>query len=295
MLVTGASGFVGRHTIDPLLHRGFEVHAVAARAAPTHAGAVWHRADLLDVQAAAALLDVVRPAALLHFAWYTVPGAYWSSPENERWLEASVSLIAEFARRGGRRVVVAGTCAEYDWTLEGRCHEGHSPLRPATRYGQAKLRLLQALERIDLDFAWGRIFQPFGPHERPERLVPSVIRALLRREPARCTHGRQLRDFIYVADLGDAFAALVDSSVQGAINLGSGEITSIRELVGRIGARLGADQLIEFGALPAPEEPLLLVPVLERQANELGWRPSTPLDVALARTVSFFQEVELAR
>ena len=75
VLVTGASGFIGSHCLWPLLERGYDVHAVArARAADRSAPVTWHAADLLDRQAAADLLDAVRPTHLLHLAWYVVRG-----------------------------------------------------------------------------------------------------------------------------------------------------------------------------------------------------------------------------
>jgi len=97
------------------------------------------------------------------------------------------------------------------------------PCLPSTPYGRAKLELSRALAASHRDSAWGRIFFPFGPHEAPTRLVPSVIRALLKREAADCTHGAQVRDVLYVEDLGHAFATLLDSSLRGPVNVASGE------------------------------------------------------------------------
>ena len=108
VLVTGAGGFIGRHSLEPLRAAGYEVHAVlSARADCTPqsgappSGTQVHRADLLDPQAIDALIEAVRPTHLLHFAWIVTPGVYWSSAENYRWLAASRQLIAPL--RGQRR------------------------------------------------------------------------------------------------------------------------------------------------------------------------------------------------
>ena len=98
----------------------------------------WHRADLLDREQTSALMKAVAPTHLLHFAWYAEPGKYWHSEENLRWVEASLRLLRAFAGAGGRRIVIAGTCAEYAWTRETHCKEESTPLRPATLYGSAK-------------------------------------------------------------------------------------------------------------------------------------------------------------
>jgi hypothetical protein len=86
-----------------LRHRGYEVHA-AARSAPSDpAGAHWHRVDLTEPGASARQVAEVRPRRLLHLAWYAVPGEYWRSLENPRWVESSLALLREFGRHGGRR------------------------------------------------------------------------------------------------------------------------------------------------------------------------------------------------
>src|SRR5580692_5100820 len=133
VLVSGAGGFIGRWSVPALLRSGHEVHAVlspnASRDAPEQLrGAKLHFADLLDEPAAAELMGRVRPTHLLHFAWIATPGLYWSSAENFRWLAASEHLLRSFRAHGGGRVMMAGSCAEYDWSRVGICDEKSSPL-----------------------------------------------------------------------------------------------------------------------------------------------------------------------
>ena len=290
ILITGASGFVGRHSLAPAAKRGYEVHAVTSRR-PSKELAVWHQADLLDPVERDRLLEEVRPTHLLHFAWYTAHRAYWTSTENLRWVEASLALLRGFADRGGRRAVIAGTCAEYDWRF-GYCSEVSTPAIPSSLYGISK-NALQCVAssfagQIGLSLAWGRIFFPYGPHENPRRLVPSVIGSLLKGEPVRCSHGNQYRDFLYVADCGDAFAALLDSDVQGVVNIGSGRPRTIKDIVQVISAAIpaGSSSLVEFGAIPAPpDDPPLLVADVRRLTQEVGWSPSFGIEDGIAETV----------
>src|SRR5215510_6075006 len=76
VLLTGASGFIGYHCVEPLQARGYEVHAVStkAREAKDARGVHWHECDITDARACSTLLQDVRPSHLLHLAWYVVPG-----------------------------------------------------------------------------------------------------------------------------------------------------------------------------------------------------------------------------
>jgi nucleoside-diphosphate-sugar epimerase len=292
VLVTGASGFIGLHALGPLQKRGFEVHAVARRAPTGEAGAIrWHRADLMAASEREGLLAEVRPTHLLHLAWYAEHGKYWTSAENLRWVEASLALLRGFGDNGGRRAVVAGTCAEYDWR-HGYCVEGITPTVPKTLYGAAKHALhgvaVAYARQAGIGLAWGRVFFPYGPGEAPARLVPSTIAALLAKQPVRCTHGAQYRDFLHVTDCADALAALAASEVEGAVNIGSGEPHTIREVVETLAAIADPQRkaAIEFGAVAvADDDPPLLVADTSRLRGELHWQPSIPLAQGLAAAV----------
>jgi len=293
VLVTGASGWLGRHCLPLLLERGYDVHAVATKPrTPSAANFHWHQVDLLDDSRAAALVAEVRPTDLLHLAWCATPGIYWTSPENFAWVRASLILLQAFATHGGERLVTAGTCAEYDWRY-GYCSESVTPLAPMTVYGTCKNALQNMTDSFAAEYglasAWGRVFFLYGPHEQPARLVPSVIRALLAGDPARCTHGNQVRDYLHVADVAAAFVALLEGDVTGAVNIASGKPVTVKEIVSLIGEMLDRSELIQFGAIPAPaNDPPLLVADTRRLTGEIGWSPTYDLRAGLAETLRWW-------
>src|SRR5436190_5168313 len=147
---------------------------------------------------------------MLQLDWYAVPGRYWTSTENIRWVHASLELLQLFREHGGERVVMAGTCAEYSWA-GGYCSESATELAPASLYGTCKhaLRLIVEAyaEQTNLSVAWARLFFLYGPFEDSTRLVASVIRSLLKGQPALCSSGNQQRDFLYVEDAAKALVA----------------------------------------------------------------------------------------
>jgi nucleoside-diphosphate-sugar epimerase len=307
VLVTGAGGFIGRHSIEPLCAAGYEVHAVlsnkavrAHEAIPTaHRGAHVHHADLLDPAAISALIEAVHPTHLLHFAWIATPGIYGSSAENYRWLAAGRHLLRCFHGGGGVRAVMAGSCAEYDWSRVEVCRERTSALacdsgEAISAYAECKTAMHRELEDFGraqgLSTAWGRVFLQFGPHEHPQRLVASVIIDLLLGREALCTHGRQIRSFLHVADVGAAFAAVLESGLEGPVNIGSGGSISIAELLGRIAQQTGRPELLKLGARDSMSaEPAILVPDIERLRHEVGWSPRLTLDEGLADAVDWWR------
>jgi nucleoside-diphosphate-sugar epimerase len=305
VLVTGAAGFIGRSSLEPLREAGYEVCAVLPprpdqrdRTGAALPDVDVRHADLTDPAAVDSLLEAVKPTHLLHFAWIATPGLYWHSEENYRWLSASRHLLAAFARCGGVRAVMAGSCAEYDWSRVAVCHERSSPLADesgtATPYAACKIAMQRSLEEYGgshgLSSAWGRIFFLYGPGEHRDRLIASVIVNLLAGREARCTHGRQIRSFLHVEDAGAAFAALLASSVQGPVNIGSGERIAIAEILERLARDIGRPDLLKLGARPAPPgEPAVLVPDIGRLSGEVGWSPRRPLEEGLQDTVRWWR------
>jgi nucleoside-diphosphate-sugar epimerase len=280
VLVTGGSGFIGRQALAPLRSRGYEVHAPSSR-----------DADLLDPETAGRLVEELRPTHLLHFAWDARPGKYWTSTENLEWVEASLRLLRAFR---GKRAVLAGTCAEYEWTDAVHCVEGETPLVPGTLYGAAKHGLRGVAERYaeqaGVSLAWGRIFFVYGPHEQPGRLASSVASALVRGEPAETSEGTQVRDFLHSEDLGDAFAALLDSEVTGAVNMASGEPRPIRDVVAALGEAAGRPDLLRIGARPSnPAEPASITAAVDRLRGEVGWRGGRTLEQGAADTIAWWR------
>ncbi|HXB16063.1 MAG TPA: NAD(P)-dependent oxidoreductase [Solirubrobacteraceae bacterium] len=297
VLLTGAGGFVGRPLLDELLARGHEVHALDVLPPDRDGGEVrWWQVDLDDAAGVRELLERLRPEKLVHMAWYVKHGSFWTSPENVAWVRRSIDLLMAFVAAGGRRALLAGTCAEYDWGRSAEpFDELRSPLAPATLYGTAKDALRRVAsgyaEQEGLELAWGRLFLLYGPREAPGRLVPSVINALLAGEPAETTSGAQRRDFMHVADVAGALATVLDSELSGPVNIASGQAVPIAEVVRTIAEIAGRPELVRLGALPDREgEPELLGAQVRRLREEAGFEPRFGLRDGLQDAVAWWQE-----
>lgn len=283
ILVTGGSGFVGRHVLPELEKRGFEV------VAPSSA-----EMDVLDKVSVTNTVRNVSPTHVLHLAWIATPGVYQESLENASWKEASGHLFREAVKNGVKRIVVAGSCFEYTWP-DTPCVEDVTPTDHATTfYGRSKEECRKDLMLLSHDkgfsAAWGRIFFLYGPGEPEKKLIASVITTLLKGETAPCTHGRQVRDFSYVKDAASAFAALCDSNVRGAVNVASGEAVTLKDLVTTVGRLIGAQDKVAIGAREAPanEPPVITADVTKLRSA--GWKRAYTHEQGLAETIAWWKE-----
>ncbi|MEO8859167.1 MAG: NAD(P)-dependent oxidoreductase [Burkholderiaceae bacterium] len=288
VLLTGASGFLGRHVLDALHNARIEV-VVLGRTRPAGiAEPSFIAADLLVTQDLAPCMHAAGASHLLHLAWVTEHGRYWTSPENLRWVEATLRLVQAFCESGGQHVVVAGTCAEYAWD-ERPCREDDTALLPGTLYGTAKdatRRLLEALcVQEQVRFAWGRIFFPFGPGEGAARLLPRLIEALKGRAAPFGVGVAARRDFLYASDVAQALVTLVQGAAAGCFNIGSGEATAVGELVRMLARLLERDPRCVLGqaAERATGPSLLLADNCKLRA--LGWQPQFTLEQGLENMV----------
>jgi nucleoside-diphosphate-sugar epimerase len=294
VLVTGASGFIGRAAVAALRDRSFEVHAVARAPVAEIEADAWHRADLLDPAAAGPLVRTVGASHLLHLAWTTEHGAFWSDPANLEWSLATVALFEAFGESGGARAVLAGSCAQYDWSPEALgpsavADESESPRRPATLYGTAKEETAAQLEAWApsqrLSYATALLFFPYGPFDDAARLVPSLTHDLAAGRSATVRTGAEVRDFIHVDDCGAALAAIVESDITGSVNVGTGQGSSVAEVAGTVARILGREELLRVD--PPGETASTVVASVYRLRDEVGFVPRYDLESGLRQTVDW--------
>jgi nucleoside-diphosphate-sugar epimerase len=257
VLLTGATGFVGRHVHAALNEAGRPVRVVARPSSVTGL-------EALDLERLVVTPDLFAESSawwastfdgvdtVLHVAWYAEPGRYLTAPENLDCLVGTLAMARGAAAAGVRRFVGIGTCFEYDLTV-GRLSVD-TPLRPVTPYAAAKaaafLALSQWLPSQGVELAWCRLFYLYGEGEDSRRLVAHIRMRMEAAEPVDLTSGTQVRDFMDVADAARRIVSVASGAEQGAVNVCSGVPITVRELAERIADGYGRRDLLRFGARP---------------------------------------------
>jgi nucleoside-diphosphate-sugar epimerase len=290
VLLTGASGFIGSYVLKQLLVEGIEA-VVIGRSRPDGYAGDYIESDLLQPEDSMDIVQRAGASHLIHLAWYTEHGQYWTAPHNLRWVAASVHLVEAFCAAGGQKVVTAGTCAEYDWAF-GFCHEDSTPLNPASLYGTAKdatRRLLEAVcKSHQTQFVWGRIFLPYGKGEDNRRLIPSLIEVFQGKRPPFGVNANAYRDFLHVEDVANGFTRLLLSDARGSYNIAAGQPVQIAEVVRTIAhAFQGDPRLVLDLSTERPGEPEILCGD-SRKLKALGWQPTHSInEIALRQEVNY--------
>ena len=238
VLVTGATGFVGRHLISALLAKGFKVRAVsrnivAARAMPWFDEVEFVAADIhtpdLDVESLADSID-----AIAHLAWAGLPN-YQALFHFERNLPLDYAFLKRVIEAGVSQVLVTGTCFEYG-LQSGPLSEAMAA-QPCTPYGLAKHTLRLFLEALQREHAftlqWVRLFYLHGEGQNPNSLLASLDRAIDAGDTQfNMSKGDQLRDYLDIRQAASRLASLIARrDVDGVINCCSGQPVSVRALV----------------------------------------------------------------
>lgn len=294
VLVTGASGYIGRTCVPLLINAGYEVHAVSRSTLVKHDDGVnWHSVDLMNNMQVTDLISSIKPSHCLHLAWYAEHGKFWDSAENYKWVEASFLLLKVFAESGGKRAVITGSCAEYDWS-HGVCKENDTPVNPATVYGQCKHDLHKKVDELSvitgLSYAWARLFFLYGEDEDPARLVSSVCCSLLKGETATTTSGEQIRDFMHVKDVSSALINILNSTYMGTVNVATGDAFAVKDVVMRLANKIGRENLLRIGGIRSQDnEWPLIVADTTILNNDIKFIPSISLDAGLSLAIKFWK------
>ena len=308
VLITGVTGFAGRHLAAHLADLGHEVHGIVrpgrAGAAPT--GVQAHETPLSDPDALGRVLARVRPGRLVHLAGASSVGRSFGEPA-ETWdanLGGTLSVLEALRHAApDTRALLVSSGEVYGRVAEEELPVGpETPMRPLSPYGASKaaadLAAGQYRDGYGLPVIRVRAFNHVGPGQDPRFVLPNVARQIARAE--RAGHGAvtvrvgnvdTCRDFTDVRDMVRAYWLLAEEGDTAVTYLAcSGRSLPVRTLVeglmplAHVPVSVSSDPSLRRGG----EQPDLYGDPTQLRADT-GWRPQIPLETTLRDTLEWWR------
>ena len=297
IVVTGANGFIGTHLCRRLSELGAEVHGTYRTRIPANLPVFrWWQADLANTAQVKQIIGEAKPDVIFHLASHVkgAPDLEHVLPTFHSNLESTVNILTVATQSNCRRVILTGSLAEPDFE--------NGEKFPVAPYAAAKwassgyARMFHALYKTPVVIA--RVFMVYGPAQIDlTKLLPYATLSMLQGKRPRISSGGRLVDWIYVSDVVNGFLALAGTrGIDGStVDLGSGSLISIRELLSELASVIGDGASAEFGALAdRPMEPTRIADIGNSSAK-IGWSPQVMLKDGLRRTVEWYRrELEQA-
>ena len=288
ILVTGASGLLGRHLCEYLSSRGFKVTGTAKMRRGRKPAKPLIDLDVLNREQVAKTIARLKPYAVIHLAGQTVPRKSWEAPDATFAANTLGTLNVLNALRlhsPKTRLIFASTAHVYGKTLySGRPATEESVLWPETPYGASKaaaeLACVDFSRRFGLDTVIVRPVNFIGPGQSPEFVFADWCRQIAlaekRGKPAALQVGNILmaRDFLHVTDVARALETLIlKGRTAGVYNVSSGKPKPLRGFAeflvkkSRIPLRIHSTK----SRLRRFEPPS--ISLSSKKLHALGWRP----------------------
>ena len=292
ILVTGHSGFIGRQVTERLLKLGYGVCGVSDKNfLPEQDGLRQVKVDFLSEKERNDFFEQNHFERMIHLAWYVGPKCHCSNI-NLQWLTASLDMLRLFAEAGGKVFQCNGTVSEYDFSY-GYLKET-TPLENSSLHGVCKKAFFQAAqsycEQNELMFKWARVFNLYGPNEKPSRLMPSVLHSMLAGEDVIVSDCMKIQDYSHVFDTAAAIVSFFESDVTGAVNICSGIPVRLRTIVEKMRELTGFKGKVLYGAIPANFEEPFVVGDNTRLTKEVGYKHQYDLETGLKQIITWEKE-----
>jgi UDP-glucose 4-epimerase len=290
VLVTGGGGFIGRHLCRRLCDEGSEVHATSRNQQQIAGnGPIWWQADMADLTTARRVLATIRPNIVFHLAGSVgaVPNLDLVLPTYHSLLTSTVNVLVAATEFDCRRIFLIGSFTE---PKAGEVEPTpQSPYGAAKWMGSAYGRMFYSLYQTPVVNL--RPFMTYGPGQASSKLVPFVVLSLLRGAAPRLSSGRTKADWVFIADVIEAFVrAATAPGIDGkSIDLGTGNLISIRAVVERLVKFTGSHLRPVFGALPDRPGENEVAANTSTASELLRWSANTSLESGLRQTVEWFK------
>ncbi len=296
VLVTGASGFAGRNLCAHLSRLGARVRCFARNKndLPLDLHNVSLRiGDVLDYQSLLEALENVDIS--FHLAAITLIPETRAKIFNTFATNSlgTLNFLMAAKARSVSRMVYVSTCHVYGRQAKFPITEDTAP-KPIDIYSASKLSgeslALSFAEMYGMNISISRAFNHYGPYQRPDFLVPSIIHKILRHEKLAMGNPTPTRDYCFVDDIADGYVLLAEKGATSEIyHFSSGIERSVKEVAESVKKASGVESEIAWNPTARPVDIPRSVGDSSKARRDLGWRPHTSFEDGMKKTVAWYR------
>ena len=294
VLITGATGFIGRHIVNTLLNSNRLALLVRdANSASQFKSRISSliTGNLNNLGTAKKSIQEFMPEACIHLAWQSIPD--YSPATSKLNLQQSIEFIDFISNETEcKKIIISGSCSEYGRT-QGECIETDQ-VYTTSYFSWSKQALYKyaslVCEKLSINLVWFRIFYAYGPGQRTSTLIPSLVKAFRDGNQPKISSPLNSNDFIYVDDIANAFKlALEKDADSGIYNLGSGKSNSIIEICDLVEQKVCGTKIFSehLRRKDLSQNPVNFWSNISKIRKSIGWYPHYSLTEGIERYIQY--------
>lgn len=303
-LITGATGFVGSCIVRALIERDESVSVIVRdKNLNWRLRDIAHKLDVneCDLQdpSLGKIIDKIKPSIVFHLAAY---GALPTQQNNTDQLidtniKGLINFVHAFKNHNLKLFVNTGSSSEYG--IKDSPMKESDSLKPINDYGVTKAAATLFCQKIAITEAMPiitlRLFSPFGYFDDKNRLISYVIMSALKNQPIYLSSPKNVRDFIFIDDVINAYLKTVDTKMKSGeiINIGSGSQQSIDKVVKKIIMFTGSKSALQWNKMQKQTrqiEPNMWQADIIKAKKMLNWEPENNISEGLKKTITWFEK-----
>lgn len=286
VLITGAAGFIGSRLVKRLREVGADVYGTSRVDRGSELSITWYQGTFDDLNTAQRVLEEIQPDIIFHLAGMATASNSVTNvlPTYHSLVTSTINLLTVAAALNCQRIIIVGSSNEpFD-------QSPNSPYSAAKSASSMYSRLFHKLYGLPVVIAKTSV--AYGPGQPSDKLIPYVTSQLMKAQRPKLSTGAWKTDWIYIDDVVDGLLCCASASgIEGeTLDIGTGQYTSVREVVQKLVDIMNPPVTPLFGALPDRHAEHTPVADAVRTWEKLHWKAKTNIEEGLRKTVQFLMK-----
>lgn len=286
IFITGGTGFIGKFVVDKLKVKNQLLLLTHSKKPIFSKKVKYIKGDLANINDIKKQLKKFNPQVTIHIAWEGIPDyGIETSIKNLNYGLKLYSLLAEI---NCKTVLTTGSCWEYGGQ-NGKLSEDKVFSKPFNAFTAAKNSLnflgQEIAKKNNMNFIWVRPFYIYGPGQKEQSLIPYLISCAKTNKIPKLKNPEAQNDFVFVEDIAEAISIIIQNQKSGTYNLGSGKLTSVKNITEIIFKHFGVKTNFKKGTAKQTDSLQAFYADLSKIKKETGWKPKFSITRGIKKTI----------